>query len=1126
MKAPLPDNEAARLAVLREHRILDTAPTAEFDDLVRLAAQLCGVPIAAVSLIDEDRQWFKSITGLDGGQTPREVAFCAYTILGSDLLIVPDAHADARFADNPQVTGDPHIRFYAGAPLLTEDGHCLGSLCIIDRKSRLLPPDQAETLRLLARQAAFHLQAARRLAEREQLAAENARLAAIVSTSGDAIYSKTLSGDVLSWNKGAERLYGYTAAEIVGKTVDVIIPPELRQEMADCMEQIRQGAAVPVLETVRLTKTGERLHVLLSLSPVPAADGSGRVIGASLIASDITPRKQVEEKLDAEREFTHALLESMQEGIVACDADGVLSMFNPAARSFHGLSEEALKADKWAERFSLYRADGLTPLPTEEIPLFRAFSGESVRDAEIVIAPQGAPSRTILSSGQAIYSRSGKKLGAVVAMHDITVRRRIAQELSRLAAIVESSEEAIFAMTLDGTIASWNGGAARLYGYGEEEMIGRHASALAVPGESRAIDEVVASLLAGKTLAPLEGVRRRRDGSNVQVGLTYSPIRDGGGRIIGLSCIARDITARREAEAALRESEARLRHLSDAAFEGIAVSQNGVMIDANPAFLTLYGYDSQDQVAGLSVEQFAVPEVREIVRQKVLSDNEDAYEALCLRRDGSTFPAEVRGRRAVWNGQPARVTAIRDITERRAMEDALQESRRFALSIAENSASIIYVYDLQSQKNVYANRNVMDLLGYTSKEMTALGAEFLTTVIHPDDLPRVKAHLERFHTLKDGDVIELEYRAKNAGGEYCWLWKREVVFKRTPDGAPWQILSNAQDITERKAMEDALRRSEEAMRAVLGAAPVILYAADTDGTITLSEGTGLASLGLKPGEAVGRSVWEFSTGSPEALEKTRRALAGETVSYDMRLGALCLHIELRPQRDSEGAVCGIIGVSFDVTERKKIEEQLQDYMVVLEHQKIQLEESNRELESLATTDGLTGLKNHRTFQAKLAEEFARSVRYQQPLSLLLLDVDHFKRYNDSFGHPAGDAVLRQVADALRGSARDTDVPARYGGEEFVVILPLTDEAGALAFAERVRLAIAGADWAQRPVTVSLGVSTLTLDTPSAASLIALADGALYLSKEAGRNCATHGNPAAPLLPLPKPPRRRRPVPAI
>ena len=993
MTAPLPDNEAARLAVLREHRILDTAPTAEFDDLVRLAAQLCGVPIAAVSLIDEDRQWFKSELGLGVTETPREAAFCAHTILGCDLLVVPDAHADARFADNPLVTGDPHIRFYAGAPLVTEDGHCLGSLCIIDRKSRPLLPDQAETLRLLARQAAFHLQAARRLAEREQLAAENARLAAIVSTSGDAIYSKTLSGDVLSWNKGAERLYGYTAAEIVGKTVDVIIPPELRQEMADCMEQIRQGAAVPVLETVRLTKTGERLHVLLSLSPVPAADGSGRVIGASLIASDITPRKQVEEKLDAEREFTHALLESMQEGIVACDADGVLSMFNPAARSFHGLSEEALKADKWAERFDLYRADGITPLPTEEIPLFRAFSGESVRDAEIVIAPQGAPSRTILSSGQAIYSRSGKKLGAVVAMHDITVRRRIAQELSRLAAIVESSEEAIFAMTLDGTIASWNGGAARLYGYGEEEMIGRHASALAVPGESRAIDEVVASLLAGKTLAPLEGVRRRRDGSDVQVGLTYSPIRDSSSQVIGLSCIARDITARREAEAALRESEARLRYLSDSAFEGIAVSKNGIVLDANPAFLTLYGYETRAQVAGLSAEQFVVPEARDMVRQKVASGNEEAYEALCLRRDGSTFPAEVRGRQAIWSGQPARITAIRDITER-------------------------------------------------------------------------------------------------------------------------------------KAMEDALRRSEEAMRAVLGAAPVILYAADTDGTITLSEGTGLASLGLKPGEAVGRSVWEFSTGSPEALEKTRRALAGETVSYDMRLGALCLHIELRPQRDSEGAVCGIIGVSFDVTERKKIEEQLQDYMVVLEHQKIQLEETNRELEALATTDGLTGLKNHRTFQAKLAEEFARSVRYQQPLSLLLLDVDHFKRYNDSFGHPAGDAVLRQVADALRVSARDTDVPARYGGEEFVVILPLTDEAGALAFAERVRLAIAGADWPQRPVTVSLGVSTLTLDTPSAASLIALADGALYLSKEAGRNCATHGNPAAPLLPLPKPPRRRRPVPAI
>ena len=131
----------------------------------------------------------------------------------------------------------------------------------------------------------------------------------------------------------------------------------------------------------------------------------------------------------------------------------------------------------------------------------------------------------------------------------------------------------------------------------------------------------------------------------------------------------------------------------------------------------------------------------------------------------------------------------------------------------------------------------------------------------------------------------------------------------------------------------------------------------------------------------------------------------------------------------------MLTVWHDLTERKEAEQQIKDYMVILEFQKDQLEETNKELEALATTDGLTGLKNRRTFGEKLTEEHARAVRYHQPLSLLLLDVDHFKQYNDTFGHPAGDVVLRSVAQALGSTARDTDVAARYGGEEFVLILP-------------------------------------------------------------------------------------------
>src|SRR5262249_46433443 len=140
--APLPPDEALRLAALHQYGILDTTPEEAFDDLTSLAAHICGTPIALVSLVDANRQWFKSALGLADLETPRDVAFCAHGILHDDVFIVPDALEDERFADNPMVTGDPHLRFYAGAPLTTPEGHTIGMLCVKDRVPRHLTSEQ------------------------------------------------------------------------------------------------------------------------------------------------------------------------------------------------------------------------------------------------------------------------------------------------------------------------------------------------------------------------------------------------------------------------------------------------------------------------------------------------------------------------------------------------------------------------------------------------------------------------------------------------------------------------------------------------------------------------------------------------------------------------------------------------------------------------------------------------------------------------------------------------------------------------------------------------------------------------------------------------------------------------
>ena len=151
-------NEPARLEALRLYRVLDTGSEQAFDDIVALAAFICGVPIALISLMDEDRQWFKAKVGLEASETPRDQAFCAHTILGRDSLVVEDAQQDPRFAANPLVTGAPHVRFYAGTPLITPEGHALGTLCIIDRFPRKLSKDQHNALEALGRQVSLLLE--------------------------------------------------------------------------------------------------------------------------------------------------------------------------------------------------------------------------------------------------------------------------------------------------------------------------------------------------------------------------------------------------------------------------------------------------------------------------------------------------------------------------------------------------------------------------------------------------------------------------------------------------------------------------------------------------------------------------------------------------------------------------------------------------------------------------------------------------------------------------------------------------------------------------------------------------------------------------------------------------------
>jgi GAF domain-containing protein len=193
MPYPIPANEVERLRTLRSYKILDSKPEERFDELTRLAALICGVPISLISLIDTDRQWFKSRYGLDLQETPRAQAFCTHAIMQPDMFVVPDATKDERFANNPLVTGDLHIRFYAGAPLAARDGHVLGTLCVIDHVPHTLTEAQKEALKLVGGLVIANFELRRDLQElKDALAARDAteRLSGAAPNNLDEIISR------------------------------------------------------------------------------------------------------------------------------------------------------------------------------------------------------------------------------------------------------------------------------------------------------------------------------------------------------------------------------------------------------------------------------------------------------------------------------------------------------------------------------------------------------------------------------------------------------------------------------------------------------------------------------------------------------------------------------------------------------------------------------------------------------------------------------------------------------------------------------------------------------------------------------------------------------------------------
>jgi diguanylate cyclase (GGDEF)-like protein/PAS domain S-box-containing protein len=348
---------------------------------------------------------------------------------------------------------------------------------------------------------------------------------------------------------------------------------------------------------------------------------------------------------------------------------------------------------------------------------------------------------------------------------------------------------------------------------------------------------------------------------------------------------------------------------------------------------------------------------------------------------------------------------------------------------------------------------------------------------------------------------ELAVRAVHEGAE-DYLVKGEV---------PSQLLTRAiLYAIERKRTRQQLRKSREFYLSLLEEFPALIWRANTEGQCDYFNKTWLEFTGRTLEQELGEG-WTQSL-HPDDLQQCMQtyqvsfaALRPFNMEYRLRRydgEYRWVADHGRPFHDVEGAFAGYLGACYDITQQKQHEQQIEEQHRQLEKTNEQLEKTNVELVELASTDALTQLRNRRYFMERLEGELRACMRSEAPFSIILMDLDRFKHYNDSFGHPAGDVVLRSVATILQNTFRPTDVCARYGGEEFIILLPSTGHDGAVAAGQRCRASIEQAAWPFRAITASFGVSTY-LPGMDYRPLIEDADRALYHCKQQGRNCVAH-----------------------
>ena len=922
--------EAARQEALSRYRILDTLPEAEYDAITRLAAQICGAECAFIGLFDIDRLWFKSRRGLSVCDIPRETSVCASLVPG-EILVVPDLSRDERFLSNPLVANAPHVRFYAGTLLMSPDGYCLGSLCVLDTEPRQITGDQCEALRSLGQLAVTQMElrlSARlkdeALVQQQEAEAEAKRGKAHVDDVLGAISSILISvnelGEVTNWNPAAERAFGIPAGEALGKPLtSCAVAWEWERVGAAIAQCLSERYSVPVDDVAYAAPNGERRLLGLRVNAVATRQEQ---CGFLLQAADITGRRQSERERQELSDRNRLLLECASEGIFGVDADGSCVFINSAARAILGyVSEDALGQPLH---------DLICPSGT--------FLSETLSSG---VACQGEGELFLRKSGDSFpvfYSCSpigenGHIQGCVVHFQDISEKIAVEKDLresrERYEFALAGSQSGFWEVDLRSYKPLISPGYKRILGYAVDEI----SDAEVWPGSVHPDD--IAYVLSVRRAyfersIPSFKVQFRllhRDGSYRWVESSATALWDENGVPIRFAGSMIDITQNKQFQIGLQRSLSILKAQQDGMLDAVLViSEDRKIVSYNQCFCRYFhlteeaihekeGSGTLQHVASLMDD----PQ-KFVARCEYLYTNpqESSYDELILA-DGRIMERSSHPIVADDDAYYGRVWYFRDITERRNAEFALRQRTELLSSILATIPDLVFWKDVNS---VYqgCNANFAQAFGFQSSDDIVGLTDW--------DIPYIQRNAANY-IARDREVIGTGQPVLNLEetvtheeiGALTFLTNKIPLRDKT--GQIIGTLAVCHDITESRKVQEALRESNQRLGGLIASSPLAIYTMDRDSVVQSWNAAAEHLYGWTESEMIGRPLSTILVEGSEKASIIRTVLDSAKYLTDVeevrrrRDGTLVdVSVSAAPLRDADGIVTGAIAMAADISPRK------------------------------------------------------------------------------------------------------------------------------------------------------------------------------------------------------------------